>query len=319
MTRAAGSTSRRRRPKPASRAVPRPWPRCLGARRFRAGAGIESLRRFAREAPGGLPRRRGLRRAPARKGETVDLRRTLRAAVRQGGDTPVLPWRRRKPRQRRILLLIDISGSMKAHTEGTLRFAHVLYHAAEHMECFTLGTRLTRVTGALRLRNPDTALAKASALAPDWGGGTRARRRAPGLPLGAPFRRLCARRRRRGALGRAGARRPRCDGRRRRTSFQARVAGELAHAARGRPRVPARDHGLAAVVPYLDDLGDGASPDALCRHMLSLGRISGRGRIRGRAAAEGGAPHRPRSGTPRLICSRAESSVVSCWEGGPCP
>ena len=65
------------------------------------------MRRFAREAPERLLRRRGLRRRRARRGETVDLPRALRAAVRQGGDTPVLPWRRRTRRQRRILLLID--------------------------------------------------------------------------------------------------------------------------------------------------------------------------------------------------------------------
>ena len=276
----------------------------LGARRFRAGAGIESLRRFAREAPGSLPRRRGLRRAPARKGETVDLRRTLRAAVRQGGDTPVLPWRRRKPRQRRILLLIDISGSMKAHTEGTLRFAHVLYHAAEHMECFTLGTRLTRVTGALRLRNPDTALAKASALAPDWDGGTRlgdALRAFLSVPRFAGYARGAAavvlsdglERGGPDAMAAAVARLSRLAWR---VSWLTPLAAD--------PVFRPETTGLAAVVPYLDDLGDGASPDALCRHMLSLGRISGRGRlsgrgrIRGRAAAEGGALHRPRSGTP---------------------
>ena len=62
---------------------------------------------------------------------------------------------------------------MKEHTEHALRFAHALFRAAERMECFTLGTRLTRVTGALRQRVPDRALDKASSLAPDWDGGTR--------------------------------------------------------------------------------------------------------------------------------------------------
>ena len=127
-----------------------------------------------------------LRDLRARKGETVDLSRALRAAVRQGGDTPVLPWRRRKPRQRRILLLIDVSGSMKDHTESALRFAHVLHHAAERMECFTLGTRLTRVTRALRLRNPDAALAEGILPRPRLGRRHAHRRRSPDLPLRAP-------------------------------------------------------------------------------------------------------------------------------------
>ena len=145
----------------------------LSRRRFRPDADHLLFRRFAREAPARLPRRRGFRRARARRGDTIDLRRALRLAVRQGGDTPELPWRRRRLQQRRILLLIDISGSMKEHTEHALRFAHALYRAAERMECFTLGTRLTRVTRAFRLRNPNRAMERASALAPDWDGGTR--------------------------------------------------------------------------------------------------------------------------------------------------
>ena len=245
----------------------------LGARRFRAGAEVESLRRFAREAPGRLPRRRGLRHTRARKGEIVDLRRALRTAVRQGGDTPVLPWRRRKPRQRRILLLIDISGSMKAHTEATLRFAHALCHAAEQMECFTLGTRLTRVTRALRLRNPDAALAKASALAPDWDGGTRlgdalraflSAPRFAGYARGAAAVVLSDGLERGGpdAMAAAVARLSRLAWR---VSWLTPLAADPAF----RPETT----GLAAVAPYLDDLGDGASPDALCRHVLSLGSI----------------------------------------------
>ena len=245
----------------------------LGVRRFGAGAGIESLRRFAREAPGRLPRRRGLRRTPARKGESVDLRRALRAAVRQGGDTPVLPWRRRKPRQRRILLLIDISGSMKEHTGTTLRFAHALCHAAERMECFTLGTRLTRVTPALRLRNPDAALVKASALAPDWDGGTRlgdALRAFLSVPRFAGYARGAT-----AVVLSDGLERGDPDtmvaavARLSRLAWRVSWLTPLAADPAFRPETA----GLAAVAPYLDDLGDGASPDALCRHMLSLGRV----------------------------------------------
>lgn len=248
----------------------------LGARRFRAGAGVESLRRFAREAPGRLPRRRGPRRARANRGETVDLHRLLRATVRQGGDTPVLPWRRRKPRQRRLLLLIDVSGSMKEHTETALRFAHVLYHAAERMECFTLGTRLTRVSGALRLRNPEAALAKASALVPDWDGGTRIGDALAAF-LSVPRFAGCAR----GAaavvlsdgLERGGPDTMiRAVVRLSRLAWRVSWLTPLAADPAFRPETTA----LAAIAPCLDDLGDGATADALCRHMLSLGRTPGR-------------------------------------------
>ena len=247
----------------------------LGDRRFPADTGSERLRRFAREAPERLPRRRGLRRKRARRGETADLPRALRAAVRQGGDTPVLPWRRRESRQRRILLLIDVSGSMKEHTETALRFAHVLYRATERMECFTLGTRLTRVTGALRLRNPEAALAKASALVPDWDGGTRIGD-ALQVFLSVPRFAGCAR----GAVAVVLS-----DGLER--GGPDTMAGAVTRLSRLAWRVswltplgadPAfrpETAGLAAIAPYVDDIGDGASPEALCRHMLSLGRIRG--------------------------------------------
>ena len=253
----------------------------LGDRRFQADTGFERLRRFAREAPERLPRRRGLRRTSARVGDTVDLRRALRTAVRHGGDSPVLPWRRRKLRQRRILLLVDVSGSMKEHTETALRFAHVLYHATERMECFTLGTRLTRITGALRLRNPEAALAKASALVPDWDGGTRigdalgaflAVPRFAGYARGAVAVVLSDGLERGGHDTMTGA-----VARLSRLAWRVSWLTPLA----ADPAFRAETTGLASIAPYLDDLGDGASPEALCRHMLSLGRRRGREREHG--------------------------------------
>ena len=249
----------------------------LSQRRFRPDAGHAFFRRFAREAPARLPRRRGFRRARARRGDSIDLRRALRLAVRQGGDTPVLPWRRRRPQHRRILLLIDISGSMKEHTEHALRFAHALYRAAERMECFTLGTRLTRVTGAFRLRNPDRALERASALAPDWDGGTRigdvlraflAVPRFAGLARGAAVIVLSD------GLER-GAPDAMVDAVQRLSRLAWRLSWltPLAADADYSPETTA----LAAVLPWLDDLGDGASPERLAAQVLGLGRVRGRG------------------------------------------
>ena len=248
----------------------------LGDRWFRVETAIERLRRFAREAPERLPRRRGLRRRRARAGESVDLPRALRSAVRHGGDTPVLPWRRRARRQRRILLLVDVSGSMKEHTETALRFGHALYRASERMEGFTLGTRLTRITGALRLRNAEAALAKASALVPDWDGGTRigdalaaflSVPRFAGFARGAAVVVLSDGLERGGPDTMTGA-----VARLSRLAWRVSWLTPLAADPEFRPETTA----LAAVAPFLDDLGDGSSPEALCRHMLSLGRIRGR-------------------------------------------
>lgn len=145
----------------------------LRLRRFAPLGEEEALARFRRAAPALLPRRRSYRRAPARRGDALDMRRLMRDAVRRDGEVLVLPRRARKTRQRRILFLLDISGSMKGGTERSLRFAHSLVRAGERVEVFTLGTRLTRVTRALRHRNAEVALATAATTVADWDGGTR--------------------------------------------------------------------------------------------------------------------------------------------------
>ena len=142
-------------------------------RRFARGATSDALRRLSREAPTRLPRRRGHRRRRARRGPFADLRRTLRDSVRNDGEVLRLGRLRRRTRPRKILLLIDVSGSMKARTEENMRLAHALLHAAQNVEVFTFGTRLTRVTRALRLKRREQALAAAAHLVSDWDGGTR--------------------------------------------------------------------------------------------------------------------------------------------------
>ena len=98
------------------------------------------------------PLRRALRRRPHHRG-SVDLRRTLRAQLRAAGE--LVPLRRRRPgmRGRRIVMLIDVSGSMQPYADSLLRLAHRIVRAVPHrVEVFTIGTRLTRITPALRAR-----------------------------------------------------------------------------------------------------------------------------------------------------------------------
>ena len=132
-----------------------------------------ALAAFRKAAPRRLPRRLSYRRVPSRHGDRPDLRRALREAVRREGELFTLPRSRRKTRQRRIVLLVDVSGSMKDRTEATMRFAHALAQAADRFEGFTLGTRLTRITPALRLAQADRALARVGGLVADFDGGTR--------------------------------------------------------------------------------------------------------------------------------------------------
>ncbi|MEM7509146.1 MAG: VWA domain-containing protein [Pseudomonadota bacterium] len=144
----------------------------LGHRDLRATEQY-ALTHFSRHAPKRLPRRRSRRFQPARSGSVIDMRQTLRMAVRRDGEILNLAERQRRQRQRRIVLMIDVSGSMAERTEESLILAHALANVAERAEVFTLGTRLTRVTPALKLRQREAALERAGATIADIDGGTR--------------------------------------------------------------------------------------------------------------------------------------------------
>lgn len=103
----------------------------------------------------------------------VDARRTVRSMLRHGGEPVELRRHRHGRRQRRLVFLIDVSGSMAPYAETLLRFAHAACRVRPATEVFTVGTRLTRVTRELRRRDPAAALASASAAIDDWSGGTR--------------------------------------------------------------------------------------------------------------------------------------------------
>ena len=119
------------------------------------------------------PLRRSPRRRPHRRGD-IDPARTVRDQLRRAGEPGPLRRRQHKPRPRKVVLLIDISGSMEAYADSLLRLAHcVVAEAPRTTEVFTLGTRLTRVTAAMRIRDAENALATAGETVPDWSGGTR--------------------------------------------------------------------------------------------------------------------------------------------------
>jgi uncharacterized protein len=133
----------------------------------------EHLRRLLALLRPELPRRTSRRLRPARHGRT-DPGRTLRAALRNQGELSELRRRDHSRRVRKVVLLIDVSGSMEPYADALLRFAHVVVRRAPGaVEAFTLGTRLTRVTPQLRMRDAERALAAASKAIPDWSGGTR--------------------------------------------------------------------------------------------------------------------------------------------------
>ena len=133
----------------------------------------EHLRRMLTQLRPVPPTRASRRRRPNRHGE-ADPGRTLRAALRNQGELRELRRRAPSRRPRKVVLLIDVSGSMEPYADALLRFAHVVVRRSPgSVEAFTLGTRLTRVTRELRMRDPEHALHAAGKAIPDWSGGTR--------------------------------------------------------------------------------------------------------------------------------------------------
>lgn len=129
---------------------------------------------FARLRPR-PPVRRARRHNAARSGR-IDGPATLRNQLRRMGEPGRIRHRRRAIRPRRVVLLIDVSGSMSPYSDSLLRLAHTFVQSAASgtsTEVFTMGTRLTHVTRALRERDADRALVAAGQVVPDWSGGTR--------------------------------------------------------------------------------------------------------------------------------------------------
>jgi uncharacterized protein with von Willebrand factor type A (vWA) domain len=135
-------------------------------------AELIALRRLMRELSLATPQRLTRRARRARRGDHLDVRATLRASHRTGGDPVRRVRRRRRLRHRRLVVLCDISGSMEPYARAFLAFLHGAVGGAD-AEAFVFATRLTRLTRALRGRRPDLAIARAAAAAPDWSGGTR--------------------------------------------------------------------------------------------------------------------------------------------------
>ena len=117
--------------------------------------------------------RRSRRTVRASKGTYLDLRRSLRANMKYGGEPVELARRKRKQKPRRVVLICDISGSMDRYSRILLQFVHTVEQGLSRVEVFVFGTRLTRITRQLRVRNIDSALERVSKEVQDWAGGTR--------------------------------------------------------------------------------------------------------------------------------------------------
>lgn len=225
----------------------------------------EHLRRLMALLRPQPPTRHSRRRRPSRHGG-YDSGRTLRSALRNHGELRDLRRRDATRRARKVVLLVDVSGSMEPYADSLLRFAHVVVRRSPaSTEVFTLGTRLTRITRELRMRDAERALGAAGKAIPDWSGGTR---------LGEVLAAFVNRWGRRGAARRAvvvvfsdGWERGETDVLGAQMQQLSRLAHKLVwvnpHA--GKDGYAPVQGGIVAVLPYLDELLAGHSLDTLER------------------------------------------------------
>jgi uncharacterized protein len=244
----------------------------LGERHFNRLLDLDPLRRFARRASTSLPERRGHRRMRVRRGGIADLRRTLQDAVKNDGEVIRLRRLRRRLTLRKVLVLIDVSGSMKIRTEENLELAHAIVQAVPHAEIFTFGTRLTRVTKPLKLKRREQALIEVGHLVSDWDGGTRigdALQAFLAVPRFAGYARGAV-----VAIISDGLERGTVDALRNSVIALSRRAWSLSWLtplATGRDFVP-KTEGLVAIRPFVDWMEAGGSVDSIVEHLLSLRR-----------------------------------------------
>lgn len=196
----------------------------------------------------------------------IDVRRTVRQLLRDGGEPGALRYERRRDKPRRLVLLLDVSGSMAPYADVLLRFAHAAVRVGPtSTEVFTVSTRLTRVTRQLRLRDPELALRAAGSAVPDWSGGTL---------LGDALRAFLDRWGQRGTARRAVVVIASDGWERGDASLlgeQAARLARLAHAViwvnphKGKAGFAPATAGMVAVLPHVDQLVAGHSFDALRR------------------------------------------------------
>src|SRR5262249_10209709 len=176
-----GSSASRRRMATAFQArqelaIPAPSAREALHRQDFVSYGDEELRAvtaLARRIARRLSARPGRRWKLVSRGQHVSLRRTLREAMKTGGELSTLTYRERKLRRTRLVILADVSGSMDVYTRLLLQFLYALQNAFARAETSVFPARLSRVTDELRVPGYREALGGLSARVHDWSGGTR--------------------------------------------------------------------------------------------------------------------------------------------------
>ena len=134
---------------------------------------LATIRRIVSDIKLTPPRRRTRRTITAKNGPRLDPRRMARETMRAHGNPTRLFRQKRRLRIRPLVFILDVSGSMSDYSRNLLQFAYSARRAADKVEVFCFGTRLTRITRSLDRRKPDDALNLAATAVFDWDGGTR--------------------------------------------------------------------------------------------------------------------------------------------------
>jgi len=119
-----------------------------------------------------IKEKKGRRFKPAKNGKTVDLRRTIRQSTQRGGEIIDILKRERKPKESKIVILADVSGSMDAYSRFLIKFTYEMQRFLRDTETFVFGTRIRRITDLLNNRSVGTAIAMVSKEVLFWSGGT---------------------------------------------------------------------------------------------------------------------------------------------------
>jgi uncharacterized protein with von Willebrand factor type A (vWA) domain len=134
---------------------------------------VQACKALLRELSWRIEPRKTRRKRSTPRGRQLEMRRVLRRNLRYGGEPIELTWREPRTRQRPLVVLCDISGSMERYSRILLQFVHTISDGLRDVETFVFGTRLTRITRLLREKDIDDAIAAVSKQVLDWSGGTR--------------------------------------------------------------------------------------------------------------------------------------------------
>src|SRR5260370_13394730 len=134
---------------------------------------LDSVKRLMQEMRWQACFRKTRRRVASRSGDTLNMRRVIASAVQHNGVPLALAWQSPKIKQRPIVLIAGISGSMEKYSRLVVQFFYSMSHSLKNVECFAFATRLTRITAPLKLKNIDRPVNDAAREVVAWSGGTR--------------------------------------------------------------------------------------------------------------------------------------------------